>query len=147
MTRNPRGNTAQTHGRIRTPPQMDRIRRENVLIERPSNGTGKYVWLVQRISIWIGVQHFEKRVEVVGGLIYVKDRDGAARTYALAYIFNCNPHRGEGGLALRRSVIGDAHGPIIGAEPHLSNCLLQERNRQSGAAGRKLRVLVVGAIP
>src|SRR5580700_7647016 len=65
MSRNRSWNAAQPHRCIRTPPQMDRIRRENTFIERPSDRTGKYVWFVQRISVRVRVQHFEERVEVV----------------------------------------------------------------------------------
>jgi len=56
MAGNPRGNTTDPHGGVGTPTNMDAAGRENVFVERPADRAGKYVRLIQDITLRIVLQ-------------------------------------------------------------------------------------------
>src|SRR5580698_3757745 len=140
MAGNPRRDAAQPHRRIGAPSQMDRIGWKNALIKRSAYCARKYIGVVQGISVWIRVQHFEQGVEVVCRLIDVKDTDGAVGAQTWPQVSECNPYGGEGVLALRRSIVCNDEGRIRWAQRHIANCLLQERYRQARTGGLNGRV-------
>ena len=98
---------------------MDAAGRENVFVKRPADRAGKYVRLIQDVTLRIILQRFEQRVEVVRRQVDVIDHDGPVRASALPQDFDRDAHRSERILSLRRSIVGNDDGLVAGIEREL----------------------------
>src|SRR5580698_9295774 len=125
---------------------MDRFGWKDVLIERPSDGTGIYILFVEGISVSVCSQHFEQRVEVVRRLIYVKYKNRPLRAKPFPKNANRDVHGSQRVLALRRSIVSNHDVLIPTAEFHPARRLFEQRHCQSRAASRNHGISVVGTL-
>src|SRR5271170_136831 len=115
---------------------MNVFPRQYILIERPSDRRGKYVWIIDRIALRVAVKHVEECVEVVFRLINMHDRDGSIGPQARPQHFDRRPHGSKGVLSLRGSIIGNDDRSIACVKRDVLGRLLQEWQRQTSTTCR-----------